>query len=203
VSMSLLGGYRACRGRCGRAMRRGRRGLGSIGRRSRRDWGGGDRTGQDAAGPADRVKTDRKDAELLARLLMAGSLRAAVGGRRELTRLHDACRRDLITARHRASKMLLRHGRGGSGHEHRDRRLYEEDHGDDRHAPDQAVVAAVPSAPDAVLAVWLAFGASQSSPAVLDHNSCLRPHVLFASRRCSRSWATSSISLWRHSAARY
>ena len=75
--------------------------------------------------------------------------------------------------------------------------------GDDRHAPDQAVVAAVPSAPDAVLAVWLAFGASQSSPAVLDPNSCLRPHVLFASRRCSRSWATSSISLWRHSAARY
>ena len=159
--------------------------------------------GKNAAGPADRVKTDRKDAELLARLLMAGSLRAAVGGRRELTRLHDACRRDLITARHRASKMLLRHGRGGSGHQHRDRRLYEEDHGDDRHAPDQAVVAAVPSAPDAVLAVWLAFGASQSSPAVLDHNSCLRPHVLFASRRCSRSWATSSISLWRHSAARY
>jgi transposase len=30
---------------------------------------------------------------------------------RELTRCHDACRRDLMTARHRISKMLLRHGR--------------------------------------------------------------------------------------------
>src|SRR5690606_28752086 len=30
---------------------------------------------------------------------------------RELTRAHDACRRDLMTARHRVSKMLLRHGR--------------------------------------------------------------------------------------------
>lgn len=66
---------------------------------------------------ADRVKTDRKDAELLARLLMAGQLKAVsvppagVEAARELTRLHDACRRDLMTARHRVSKMLLRHGR--------------------------------------------------------------------------------------------
>jgi transposase len=30
---------------------------------------------------------------------------------RELTRCHDACRRDLMNARHRVSKMLLRHGR--------------------------------------------------------------------------------------------
>jgi transposase len=30
---------------------------------------------------------------------------------RELMRAHDACRRDLMTARHRVSKMLLRHGR--------------------------------------------------------------------------------------------
>jgi hypothetical protein len=84
---------------------------------------------------------------------------AAIGTRPPVSRpgLHDACRRDLITARRRASKMLLRHGRGGSGHEHRDRRMYEEDHRDDRHAPDQGPVAAVPSAPDAVLAVWLAF----------------------------------------------
>jgi transposase len=63
------------------------------------------------------VKTDRKDAELLARCLMAGSLTAvmvpppAVEAARELTRAHDACRRDLMNARHRVSKMLLRHGR--------------------------------------------------------------------------------------------
>ncbi len=68
-------------------------------------------------GPGDRVKTDRKDAELLARCLMAGSLTAvvvpspAVEAAREVVRAHDACRRDLMNARHRVSKMLLRHGR--------------------------------------------------------------------------------------------
>jgi transposase len=68
-------------------------------------------------GKSDRVKTDRKDAELLARCLIAGSLTAvfvpplAVEAARELTRAHDACRRDLMNARHRVSKMLLRHGR--------------------------------------------------------------------------------------------
>ncbi len=73
--------------------------------------------GKTPRGPSDRVKTDRKDAELLARLLIAGQLTAVtvppagVEAARELTRLHDACRRDLMTARHRVSKMLLRHGR--------------------------------------------------------------------------------------------
>ena len=68
-------------------------------------------------GKGDRVKTDRKDAELLARCLIAGSLHPivvpapAVEAGRELTRAHDACRRDLMNARHRVSKMLLRHGR--------------------------------------------------------------------------------------------
>ena len=68
-------------------------------------------------GKSDRVKTDRKDAELLARCLIAGSLHPvkvpepAVEAGRELTRAHDACRRDLMNARHRVSKMLLRHGR--------------------------------------------------------------------------------------------
>ena len=68
-------------------------------------------------GRGDRVKTDRKDAELLARCLIAGSLTPvvvpppAVEAARELTRAHDACRRDLMNARHRVSKMLLRHGR--------------------------------------------------------------------------------------------
>lgn len=73
--------------------------------------------GKTPRGPSDRVKTDRKDAELLARLLLAGSLTAVVvppveiEAARELVRAHDACRRDLMTARHRVSKMLLRHGR--------------------------------------------------------------------------------------------
>jgi transposase len=68
-------------------------------------------------GRGDRIKTDRKDAELLARCLIAGSLTAvvvpppAVEAAREVVRAHDACRRDLMNARHRVSKMLLRHGR--------------------------------------------------------------------------------------------
>jgi hypothetical protein len=62
------------------------------------------------------VKTDRKDAELLARQLLAGSLTAVVvppvevEAAREMTRAHDVCRQELMRARHRVSKMLLRHG---------------------------------------------------------------------------------------------
>lgn len=73
--------------------------------------------GKTPRGRSDRVKTDRRDAELLARCLLAGSLKpitvpsAGVEAARELTRAHDACRRDLMNARHRVSKMLLRHGR--------------------------------------------------------------------------------------------
>jgi transposase len=73
--------------------------------------------GKTPRGVSDRVKTDRKDAELLARCLLAGSLHPVVvppvevEAARELTRCHDACRRDLMNARHRVSKMLLRHGR--------------------------------------------------------------------------------------------
>src|ERR1039458_1888368 len=73
--------------------------------------------GKTPRGPSDRVKTVRKDAELLARLLMAGSLTRVVvappelEAARKLMRCHDACRRDLMTAGHRVSKMLLRHGR--------------------------------------------------------------------------------------------
>ena len=94
-----------CRARCGRVMRPARPGSGSIARRSRR----GSRCeviapGKTPRGPSDRVKTDRKDAELLARLLLAGSLTRVVvpppevEAARELTRAHDACRRDLMTA---------------------------------------------------------------------------------------------------------
>src|SRR3954462_5853512 len=73
--------------------------------------------GKTPRGPSDRVKTDRKDAELLARLLLVGSLTQVVvpapevEAAREMTRAHDACRKDLMNARHRVSKMLLRHGR--------------------------------------------------------------------------------------------
>jgi transposase len=73
--------------------------------------------GKTPRGRSDRVKTDRKDAELLARNLMAGSLTSIavpsvqVEAARELVRAHDMCRRDLINARHRVSKMLLGHGR--------------------------------------------------------------------------------------------
>jgi transposase len=73
--------------------------------------------GKTPRGPSDRVKTDRKDAELLARQLLAGALTAVVvppvkvEAARDLMRSHDACRQDLMRVRHRVSKMLLRHGR--------------------------------------------------------------------------------------------
>jgi transposase len=65
----------------------------------------------------DRVKTDRKDAELLARLAMAGQLSAVavpsefVEAVRHLARVREQVRRDLMRARHRVSKLLLVHGR--------------------------------------------------------------------------------------------
>jgi transposase len=65
----------------------------------------------------DRVKTDRKDAELLARLLIAGQLSVVavpaveVEAARELFRCHEQAKGDLMRARHRVSKLLLRHGR--------------------------------------------------------------------------------------------
>jgi transposase len=66
---------------------------------------------------ADRVKTDRKDAELLARLLLAGQLTAVhvPGGWlesvRHLARRREQVRADVMRARHRVSKLLLVHGR--------------------------------------------------------------------------------------------
>ena len=67
--------------------------------------------------PGDRVKTDRKDAELLARLLLAGQLRPVtvppdwLEAARHLARAREQVRRDLGRARHRVSKLLLLHGR--------------------------------------------------------------------------------------------
>jgi transposase len=64
----------------------------------------------------DRVKTDRRDAELLVRLLLAGKLHAVrVPGAeeealRDLVRARESVRVDLMRCRHRLSKLLLRHG---------------------------------------------------------------------------------------------
>jgi transposase len=73
--------------------------------------------------PGDRVKSDRKDAELLARLLLAGQLKAVVvpppafEAARHLARAREQVRADLMRCRHRVSKLLLLHGRvyDGSG----------------------------------------------------------------------------------------
>src|SRR5450432_3707817 len=64
----------------------------------------------------DRVKTDRRDAEHLARLLLAGKLHPVrVPGHeeealRDLVRAREAVRVDLMRCRHRLSTLLLRHG---------------------------------------------------------------------------------------------
>jgi len=65
----------------------------------------------------DRIKTDRKDAELLARLLLAGQLKPvavpppAFEAARHLARAREQVRCDLMRCRHRVSKLLLLHGR--------------------------------------------------------------------------------------------
>ena len=64
----------------------------------------------------DRVKSDARDAEHLARLLLAGKLHpvrvpgAAEEALRGLVRARETLRLDLMRARHRLSKMLMRHG---------------------------------------------------------------------------------------------
>jgi transposase len=64
----------------------------------------------------DRVKTDAKDALLLARLLRMGELVAVEvpsvtrEAARDLVRAREDVRGDLMRARHRVSKLLLRHG---------------------------------------------------------------------------------------------
>lgn len=65
----------------------------------------------------DRLKNDRRDAERLARLLRAGELvgvavpAIADEGARDLVRAREDARADLMRARHRLSKMLLRYDR--------------------------------------------------------------------------------------------
>lgn len=65
----------------------------------------------------DRVKTDRRDAERLARCYRAGDLTAvwvpdaAHEALRDLVRAREAAKADQLRARHRLSKFLLRHGK--------------------------------------------------------------------------------------------
>jgi transposase len=67
--------------------------------------------------PGDRIKHDRKDAELLARLLLAGQLKPVAvppppfDAARHLARAREQSRGDLMRCRHRVSKLLLLHGR--------------------------------------------------------------------------------------------
>jgi transposase len=64
----------------------------------------------------DRVKTDAKDAVHLARLLRLGEITAVAvpsveqEAARDLVRAREDCRADLMRARHRLSKLLLRQG---------------------------------------------------------------------------------------------
>jgi transposase len=66
--------------------------------------------------PADRVKTDRRDAVRLARLLRLGELcpvrvpTVEEEAARDLVRAREDARGDLMRARHRLGKLLLRHG---------------------------------------------------------------------------------------------
>lgn len=80
----------------------------------------------------DRVKTDRRDAERLVRLLMVDGLHAVrvpsgeEEALRDLVRAREDVRGDLMRARHRLNKLLLRHDvrfEGGAGNwtsRHRD-----------------------------------------------------------------------------------
>jgi transposase len=64
----------------------------------------------------DRVKTDSRDAAHLARLVHLGQITAVTiptaeqEAARDLVRAREDCRGDLMTARHRISKLLLRQG---------------------------------------------------------------------------------------------
>ena len=108
---------RGCRGRCGRRMRPARPGTGWRASSRSGAWSVWSRRRARSRGRrGDRVKTDRRDAELLVRLLLAGKLHAVrVPGDeeealRDLVRARDAVRMDLMRCRHRLSKLLLRHG---------------------------------------------------------------------------------------------
>ena len=66
--------------------------------------------------PGDRIKTNRRDARKLARMLRAGELTlitipdARQESIRDLVRAREAANKDVLRARHQLSKLLLRHG---------------------------------------------------------------------------------------------
>src|SRR5436190_1930837 len=66
--------------------------------------------------PGERVKTNRRDARKLARLLRADELTLIVVPNarqesiRDLVRAREAANKDVLRARHQLSKLLLRHG---------------------------------------------------------------------------------------------
>src|SRR5450631_2308925 len=105
-------GCRRCLRRCGSSTRRGQLATGLRVRAPRRES-----VALSRIRPApDRVKTDRRDAERLARLLRLGEITPVrVPGpeeeaARDLVRAREDARGDLMRARHRLSKLLLRHG---------------------------------------------------------------------------------------------
>src|SRR5579859_4870134 len=118
--------WSGCLLRCWRCMSRGRWVMGWRGRRGGRGSRCGCvRRGRFPRKPGDRVKTDRRDAERLVRSLWAGELSfvrvptVAEEQFRDLARCREAARVDLMRARHRLSKFLLRRevefpGPGGS-----------------------------------------------------------------------------------------
>ncbi|MQS00247.1 IS110 family transposase [Gluconobacter aidae] len=71
--------------------------------------------------PAERVKTDRRDAEMLARLLRSSALTAiwipdpAHEAMRDLVRSRRQTRQDLVASRQMLLGFLLRHGRKCTG----------------------------------------------------------------------------------------
>jgi transposase len=79
--------------------------------------------------PGDRVKTNRRDARKLARMLRAGELTlitvpdARQESARDLVRGREAANKDLLRTRHRLSKLLLRHG-----HRYREGRAWTQRH---------------------------------------------------------------------------
>lgn len=70
---------------------------------------------------SERIKTDRRDAEKLARCYRAGELTAVAvpspeqEALRDLVRAREAAKKDQLKARHRLGKFLLRHGRKPDG----------------------------------------------------------------------------------------
>ena len=110
-------GCRRCRARSARSMRPGRRGSGS---RAQARAAGIEvmvcSPGAIPRQPGDRIKTDTRDALKLARLHAAGQLRPVVvpapelEALRDLVRAREDLRGDLMGARHRISKLLLRRG---------------------------------------------------------------------------------------------